>query len=208
MSIAQQQEAEDTTFEDLLGEEKPEFRGVSVEGQRYGVRLETGFWEAIREIGSSYGQDKNWFVREALKHGREDGNLTSKLRVACLTWFVQHYEANAVANSRRRLRSLLASCATPAIVLGEDGAVEDFNSSYVELLEQRRRVLEASTVAEGVGVRFSRPLDEIRTELLTLETAALRDIMTSELGNVSIDSTVRLALDPSPSSGRIVVFVN
>ncbi|EFL89470.1 ribbon-helix-helix domain-containing protein [Ahrensia sp. R2A130] len=207
MSIVQDQEA-DTTFVDLLGDEKPEFRGVTVEGQRYGVRLETGFWEAIREIGSRYGQDKNWFVREALKHGREDGNLTSKLRVACLSWFVQQYEANAEENSRRRLRSLLASCATPAIVLGEEGSVEDFNSGYVQLLEQRKRVLEASTVAEAVAVKFTRPLDEIRTELLTLETAALRDIMTSELGNFSIDSNVRLALDPSPNSGRIVVFVN
>ena len=207
MSLVEEQET-DTTFVDLLGDEQPEFRGITVDGQRYGVRLEVGFWEAIREIGAQYGQDKNWFVREALKYGREHGNLTSKLRVACLSWFVQHYEANALENSRRRLRSRLASCATPAIVLGEDGSLEDFNSGYVELLEQRKRVLEASTVAEGAAVKFTRPLDHIRAELQTLQTAALRDIMTSELGSVSIASTVRLALDPSPNSGRIVVFVN
>ena len=65
MSLVEEQET-DTTFVDLLGDEQPEFRGITVDGQRYGVRLEVGFWEAIREIGAQYGQDKNWFVREVL----------------------------------------------------------------------------------------------------------------------------------------------
>ncbi|QDB99293.1 ribbon-helix-helix domain-containing protein [Mesorhizobium sp. 8] len=116
---------------------EPEFRVVARNGQRRGIRLERGFWDALKQMA---GKDKltlGALVDQVAATVGENGNLASALRVACLR------DANRESAALRRLTStdmvnaILSACPAPAFALESTRKILGFNPPFQNLVRRQ-----------------------------------------------------------------------
>jgi predicted DNA-binding ribbon-helix-helix protein len=115
----------------------PEFRVVVHSGQRRGIRLEHGFWEALKAIAAQRKCTLGALVGEIAAAAGDGTNLSSALRVACLRY------ANLESSSLRRLasietvRTILLACPAPAFALENSRKILTFNPPFQNLVRRQ-----------------------------------------------------------------------
>ncbi|WMT85248.1 ribbon-helix-helix domain-containing protein [Pelagibacterium sp. 26DY04] len=76
---------------DALAE--PEFRVLSLKGERKGIRLEAIFWQALDQIAANLGVPRNtlvlWIISAA---GHDRSNATSVLRSVIVAYLLDEFE--------------------------------------------------------------------------------------------------------------------
>lgn len=115
----------------------PEFRVVARNGQRRGIRLERGFWEALKNIAARRKCTLGALVDEIAEMAGESGNLSSAIRVACLREIDGESSALRRLASIETVRTLLLACPAPAFALEGSRKILTFNPSFQNLVRRQ-----------------------------------------------------------------------
>jgi predicted DNA-binding ribbon-helix-helix protein len=125
---------------------EPEFRVVAHNGQRRGIRLEHGFWEALKQIAAQKKCTLGTIVDEIAEAAGEGANLSSALRVACLQNATLENAALRRLVSIETVRTILLACPAPAFALENTRKILTFNPPFQNLV---RRQLPAGLNDDG-----------------------------------------------------------
>lgn len=124
----------------------PEFRVVARGGVRRGIRLEHGFWTALKGMAERRRCTIGMLVEEIARHADEAGNLTSAIRVACLRSMGEENLLLRKLASIKTINAIISACPAPAFALETSKKILTFNSAFQQLV---RRQLPASPGDDG-----------------------------------------------------------
>lgn len=107
-----------------------EQRILQLDGRRYSLRLEHEFWSALETIAERRKLRLNRLVAEIASHRSELGNLSSALRVFCLSEIERGAAGRAPTPDRTGISSLIETAPYPAIMLDTDRIVVAMNDDF------------------------------------------------------------------------------
>lgn len=125
--------AERLLVEDLV----PEFRVVVYNGQRRGLRLERGFWEALKAIAANRKCTLGALVDSIATEAGDSSNLSSAIRVACLQDIDRDSTALRRLASIETVKSILQACPAPAFALESNRKILTFNPPFQNLVRRQ-----------------------------------------------------------------------
>jgi predicted DNA-binding ribbon-helix-helix protein len=111
-----------------------EFRVVTRQGTRRGIRLEQFFWSILKALAKKQDTTIGNTVEDIAAAHPSLGNLTSTIRVVCGRWLAeQNSQLNSLA-SPEALNALLLACPSPAFTLSSTRKIVSFNRPFEQLV--------------------------------------------------------------------------
>jgi predicted DNA-binding ribbon-helix-helix protein len=118
---------------------------------RRGLRLEEIYWRALKDVSAAAGLSVGAFVREVEKASDGgQGNATSRLRVLCLSWFMEKMSRIQAVAHRGMANSLVQACPAPAFALGIDRQIVAYNPHFLNLIQSRLTIAHTGAVTRNL----------------------------------------------------------
>jgi predicted DNA-binding ribbon-helix-helix protein len=151
-----------------------EQRILQLDGKRYSLRLEHEFWAALEAIASRRKLRLNHLVAEIASHRPSDTNLSSQLRVFCLSETERATAGRSAALDGTSITTLVEAAPMPGLLLDADQTVLVANEAFQHwsgvkralLLRQKlatRFRLQSASSFDGL---WSRPIREEDTRII------------------------------------------
>jgi predicted DNA-binding ribbon-helix-helix protein len=121
---------------------RPQFRAVARGKIRYGIKLERAFWNCLKRLALSRNVSIGMVVDELAGDQGSSGNLTSAIRVACLSWLTEQNTQLMTLASQKSTNAIITACPSPAFALSSARRIVTFNQPFQLLL--RRQLPSAS----------------------------------------------------------------
>lgn len=118
----------------ILAEELFKARVVQWNHRRYSLRLEPVFWRALEYQAAARAIRLNQLVGQ-IAQGADGGNLASHLRCYCLAQAERQAGEATLSPQRRDLLALFDQSPSPAVLLGENGAIRRLNARFAARFE-------------------------------------------------------------------------
>ncbi len=109
---------------------KPEQRIIQADGRRYSIKLEVGFWNALRRIADDRRMRLNRLISAIAREPRPTGNFSSALRVFCLHEMEQRLAHVAFAASKTSLLTLAGTAPAPCLVLAANQQIAAMSPAF------------------------------------------------------------------------------
>lgn len=169
-----------------------EFRTVSHQGRRYGIRLEPVFWKVL-ELAAKHRRDKlATYLGNILSGTADKQNRTSILRVHAVSWLSRRLLDSATQGiGQKSIDAISTAVFQPAFSIGRDQKFTGYNAAFYEML----RVLCDETGTElssNLSVAFKREVDEMRAALSASRDKYIEDKIIIKLSAKSIEKDVRV----------------
>lgn len=116
---------------------RPEFRAVARGNVRHGIKLERPFWSCLKRLAQSRNATIGMLVDELARHRGNGGNLTSAIRVACLSWLAEQNAELAQLASQKVTNALIMACPSPAFALSSAKRIVTFNQPFQLLIRRQ-----------------------------------------------------------------------
>lgn len=140
---------------------RPEHRIVQADGRRYSIKLEAGFWDALRSIAAGRRLRVNRLVALLATEEMTVANLASRLRVFCLAELRRRLTDAAFATDRTSLLALAESAPAPCMVLGPDQRIVSVNAAFNNWFGAGAETLAGSPVLRHFRFRSRLGFDEL-----------------------------------------------
>jgi predicted DNA-binding ribbon-helix-helix protein len=108
-----------------------EQRILQYDGRRYSLRLEHEFWSALERIGERRKLRLNRLVADIARQCAEDDNLSSAVRVFCMTENQQSALARSAGADRTSLLALAETAPSPCFVLDADQIILGISDGFL-----------------------------------------------------------------------------
>lgn len=140
---------------------RPEHRIVQADGRRYSIKLEAGFWDALKTIAAGRRLRVNRLVAVLASEEMSVANLASRLRVFCLAELRRRLTDAAFATDRTSLLALAESAPAPCMVLGPDQRIVSVNLAFSSWFGAGSEALAGSPVLRHFRFRSRLSFDEL-----------------------------------------------
>ena len=129
---------------------------------RRGLRLEEIYWRALKEVAVASGLSIGGLVRQVEEAaGEDEGNATSRLRVLCMSWFMDRLARVQALTHRGMTGSLIQACPTPAFALGIDRQIIAYNPHFLNLIQARLSIVGAGAMARNLRLALDVQINDL-----------------------------------------------
>lgn len=155
--------ASDTRLVDIT---RPEFRTLTTETGRTGVRLEKIFWDALNTLSAERGQKRSRFVTQIVEAAnRADINASGAIRSTTVELLLQEVERLKPLGQPNTLISLLQAGPAPAFALDQRKRLVQSNPEFLRYLRSVAGSIGGAPAADAAQLSIERPLDELFREV-------------------------------------------
>lgn len=114
-----------------------EFRAVVGGGKRRGIKLERAFWRALKWVTKEKGTTAGAFIDDVAAQVGQSHNLTSALRVACLSAYADKLERLQSHGPAATIAAVIAASPSPVFTLGANRRIVAFNAPFQALVRRQ-----------------------------------------------------------------------
>lgn len=185
---------------------RPEFRTLTIEGGRTGVRLERVFWDALSQLSGEIGQKRSRFVSQIVEAANvADINATGAIRSTTVDMLLQEVERLKPLRQTSAMVGLLQAGPAPAFALDQRKRLVQSNPEFLRYLRSVAGSVGGLSVAEAAQLSVERPLDDLFSELGPGEIAECG--ISIRCGNRERRTTVRILMVPPAPSKVLVGYI-
>jgi predicted DNA-binding ribbon-helix-helix protein len=116
---------------------RSQFRAVARGKTRYGIKLERVFWNCLKRLALSRNVTIGMLVDELSRDQGSSVNLTSAIRVACLSWLAEQNAQLITLASQKATNAIITACPSPAFALSSAKRIVTFNQPFQLLLRRQ-----------------------------------------------------------------------
>lgn len=184
-----------------------EFRAVTSNGKRRGIKLERVFWDALRSISKEKGLTIGGFIDE-VSAATGAKNLTSAIRVACMNAYVGRNDALYALGAPETIEAVLTATPTPAFTLASNRKIVAFNTGFQALV--RRQFVSVGSEASKMDLRLSLDVavDELLTRLAQNRNSPVASGFVLSMGERRHRGQVNVIRVPSRTTDLLMAFVS
>jgi predicted DNA-binding ribbon-helix-helix protein len=189
------------------GDSALEFRAVTSNGKRRGIKLERVFWDALRSISKEKGLTIGGFVDQvAATTGAK--NLTSAIRVACMNAYVERNDALYALGAPETVEAVLTATPTPAFTLASNRRIVAFNTGFQALV--RRQFVGVGNDSGKMDLRLSLDVavDELLARLTQNRNSPVSTGFILSMGERRHRGQVNVIRVPSRAADLLMAFVS
>ncbi|BCJ90237.1 hypothetical protein IZ6_09720 [Terrihabitans soli] len=129
---------------------------------RRGLRLEEIYWRALKDVAASAGLNVGGLVRQVEEaSGEDEGNATSRLRVLCLSWFMDRLARLQSLVHRNLAQNLVIASPSPAFALGPDRSIVAYNPHFLNLIQSRLAIAGAGAMAKNLRLALDVQISDL-----------------------------------------------
>lgn len=184
-----------------------EFRTVSHQGRRYGIKLEPVFWKVL-ELAAKHRRDKlATYVGNILGATADKQNRTSILRVHAVSWLSRRLLDSATQGiGQKSIDAIGAAFSQPVFSIGRDNKFTGHNAAFYEML---RKLCDEACVdfSSNLSVAFKRDVGDLRTALSGTREKFIEDKIVIKIGSQPVEKTVRVVSLESASGQHTGFYV-
>lgn len=154
-----------------------EQRILQLDGRRYSLRLEHEFWSALETIAARRKLRLNRLVAEVASRQPGDANLTSILRVFCLSEMERAAASRAPAIDNAGIAALIERAPAAGLVLDAEQIVHAANDAFLRWSGIKRASLLHQKLAAHFSIQGATGFDGLWTRATSEEQARIVGIM-------------------------------
>ena len=154
-----------------------EQRILQLDGKRYSLRLEHEFWAVLEQIAERRRLRLNRLVADIANQCPAESNLSSTLRVFCLTELQRSGVPRGAGSDRASLLALADSAPTPCLVIDNDQAIIGVNDAMLGWSSLERDSLMSGKVTDHFRFQTDGDADTLWVRLAQDGAASERAIM-------------------------------
>lgn len=149
----------------LASDAEPVFRVVEGQGTRRGVRLERVYWQALRDIARARQEKLATLVKHIVEQAPETANMTSLLRVYCLSWMKGALEEAHRRADPAQAASLVRASPGATFALGLDRRIIAYNQAFLNFVQARFSYAQTGPIGRDLRLSLDVHLSDLTTTL-------------------------------------------
>jgi predicted DNA-binding ribbon-helix-helix protein len=158
------------------------FKAIKTDTGRHGIKMEKMYWDVIEDIATNTNSTVSSVVADAEVDYPEQSNLTSKLRLICLSTIKYNFARMQLIANEGQTKNLISACPTPVLALTADKRLFFFNEPFLRYIHSH----------------FSIPKSDNLTSKLRLLLDVQIDVLIEKLvenGNQRVQVGIAIGLD-------------
>ena len=189
------------------GELQWDFRTVSYEGSRRGLRLERIFWDALKKMAAEKGVTLGRLVEEIAVRQEKPANLASAIRAICLNWLARGNEELRLLASMRTTVAIITACPSPAFALSAARRISAFNQPFQMLVRRHLPPASGMDVQQEMKLTLDLNVREMLEHLRENMDTPLVTGFVLGLGERRYRGQLRAVLAPTKDTDLLIAFV-
>ncbi|MGE0503586.1 MAG: ribbon-helix-helix domain-containing protein [Rhizobiaceae bacterium] len=183
-----------------------EFRVVTSDGIRRGLRLERLFWRTLRERARRDGVTIGRMVADLVAANPSAANVSSLVRGACVDWLARENGRLGRLVSKISLGAILSASAAPTFVLSADRRIVAFNAGF-QLLVRRQFPEADGRVQASPRLALDVPIADIAARLVAEGASPVRTGFAIGLAERRLRGVLNVVRAPSLEGDLLLAFV-
>lgn len=185
---------------------RSEFRTLTTESGRTGVRLERVFWDALSQLSSDRGQKRSRFVTEIVEAANSlDINATGAIRSTTVELLLREVERLKPLSQTTAMIGMLQAGPTPAFALDHRKRLVQSNPEFLRYLRTVAGAFGVASAADAAQLSIERPLDSLFSDLKPGEIIECG--ISIRCGNRDRRTTVRILMVPPAPVMALVGYI-
>ena len=184
-----------------------DFRTVSYEGSRRGLRLERIFWDALKKMAAEKGVTLGRLVEEIAARQEKPANLTSAIRATCLNWLARGNEELRLLASMRTTVAIITACPSPAFALSAARRISAFNQPFQMLVRRHLPPVAGTDVQQEMKLTLDLNVREMLERLRENVDTPLATGFVLGLGERRYRGQLKAVLAPTKDTDLLIAFV-
>ncbi len=112
------------------------FKAIKTDTGRHGIKMEKMYWDVIKDIAIDTNSTISSVVADAEVDYPEQTNLTSKLRLICLSNVKGNFSRMQSIASEGQTKNLISACPIPSLALTADKRLFFFNEPFLRYIHE------------------------------------------------------------------------
>ena len=186
---------------------EPMYRAISTPSGRHGIRLEHAFWETLKLIADDANCSVGSLVEEARMVPSSSNNLTSTIRVLCLTWICRRLDTLEESTSDKMIRSIIYACPTSALALSSDKRLHSFNQPFLRTITDKFSILDPEILPSRLRLVMDVQIESLIEQLSNNENQPITVGIAIGVDDRRIRGQLNVILAPSPQRNVILGYL-
>ena len=183
------------------------FKAIRTQKGRRGIKLERLFWDVLKKISTDANLTMGSLVESTETKYPEQENLTSTLRVICLSEINDQLTQLQRITSDRLTKNLVLACPTPALALSSDKRLVSFNKPFLQFVHEKFSVRQDQELFSKLKLVLDVQIDVLIQRFIENNNQPIQVGIAIGVDERRIRSRMNVLLAPSAKQNLIIGYL-